>query len=84
MKYLILLVLGLWLGWRAQRWVQALQGGSRTPSTSPKGQAIVETLVQCERCGVHVPQGQAQPFAVGRYRCVTACREKARATSKTS
>lgn len=78
MKYLVLLAFGLWLGWRAQRWAQTLQPGSK-PSSAPRGQAIIETLVPCERCGVHVPQGQTQTLAEGRYRCTPACSEPPKA-----
>ena len=79
MKYLIVVLVAVIIGWIALR-----NRERRPPPRRPgAGAARAQTIVACSHCGVHVPladavQGPAGPFCSEAHRLAHAKQERAR------
>ena len=72
MKALVLLLVvlfGVWL-WRRGRRLQA-----PPPAPRARGQAPMQPMIGCARCGLHVPQASAVHGRQGEYCCEAHRRE---------
>ncbi|MBM3386344.1 MAG: hypothetical protein FJY36_01550 [Betaproteobacteria bacterium] len=71
MKYLLWLIVGLFVWWA---WKRATLGRSR-PAAPPE-QPSPQNMVTCLHCGVHLPQSEAVAGTLGLY-CSAAHRSSA-------
>ncbi|RYZ08307.1 MAG: hypothetical protein EOO24_10510 [Comamonadaceae bacterium] len=81
MKYLLVVAvvfIGVWL-WRQGRIAEARERRRSTPPPTPPSAARLppQAMVQCARCGVHLPASDALPGSSGGSYCTAAHRQLA-------
>lgn len=76
MKFFIMLAITVWFGWRLQQALSKARNSMNHVGPERHQPKVVETLVQCERCGVHLPQRQARALGSERFACATSCLPK--------